>query len=47
MNDREQLELMQKEDCQELVQASETFNFNGLGFFVPQGHPLRDPVSFQ
>ena len=47
MTDREQLDLQQKADCQNLVQAEEHFNSNGLGFFVPQGSSLLEPLSFK
>ena len=47
MTDREQLELLQKRDCSNLVQGEEHFNNNGLGFFVQRGSPLLEPLSNQ
>ncbi|XP_076446405.1 glutamate receptor 4-like [Babylonia areolata] len=46
MTDREQLDLLQKADCEGLVLAEETFNNNGLGFFVPEGDSLLKPLSY-
>ncbi|KAK7506246.1 hypothetical protein BaRGS_00002358, partial [Batillaria attramentaria] len=46
LTDREQLDLLQKEDCQSLVQGEEHFNNNGLAFFVREGFPLLEPLSY-
>ena len=45
LSDREQLDLLQKTDCQSLVQGEEHFNNNGLGFFVQEGDALLKPLS--
>ena len=43
LSDREQLDLLQKRDCQSLVQGKEHFNNNGLAFFVQEGSALLKP----
>ncbi|XP_070185891.1 glutamate receptor ionotropic, kainate 1-like [Littorina saxatilis] len=45
LTDREQLDLLAKVDCKNLVQAEEHFNNNGLGFFVREGSPILETLS--